>query len=66
MADKLLCLRALNAEVVAAGTVFTYRCKQCGHNVCMAPSSQKILALNPQIEIVCEQCFKPELRARKR
>ena len=58
MADKLVCARALSAVVVAAGTDFSRRCSLCGQNVCVAPTSQTVLASNPTLQIVCMDCLK--------
>jgi len=60
MADKLVCARALTATLVAKGTTFDRRCVACGQNVCVAPSSLAVLALNPKLEIICLNCIKPQ------
>ena len=64
MADephRLLCMPALGAERsrFLPGTSFTHECSQCAQKVIVAPSSIKLLAERPEIEIICAQCFEP-------
>jgi hypothetical protein len=56
---RLLCMPALGAKQsnFLPGTSFTHECSQCAQKVIVAPSSLKLLAERPEIEIICSQCF---------
>jgi len=61
---RILCVLARERSLAdyAPGTINTRTCSQCGERVLLAPSSQKLLASDPTIELVCFGCveLKPD------
>lgn len=52
----LVCAPA-DAPRVVRGTVFCHKCMRCGLRLMMAPSGQKMLQREPEIEIICCYCY---------
>jgi hypothetical protein len=61
---KMVCALARGKTLadVAPGTIFTHKCASCGAAVCVAPSSQRVLAAQPGIEIICLVCYAEDAR----
>ncbi len=56
MSGRIICSRATVA-LVAPGSVFRYACSLCKARVVMAPTGQNFWAANPDLEILCWECF---------
>ncbi len=53
----VICMRADVAEMVAANSTADRFCADCRERVVTAPSSRRLLAMNPVARVICLECF---------
>ncbi len=54
--DFLVCALADQSTMVR-GSIFTKLCSKCGTRVMVAPSGQRVLALYPDLGVMCLICY---------
>lgn len=57
--SRIICALA-DVVRIAVGTNFDRQCSLCDARVALSPSGQRLLANQPQLEIICARCYEPD------